>query len=78
MINELYNNMFPIDKNDSKIDVSLPEITVKFEIKYDDNDNISNFVNYIMDLDISKNSFYFAYKMVINKEVFIEKLKIIG
>jgi hypothetical protein len=56
LIKEFSDNMFPID-NESNHSIILPELTVQLQIDYSDNDDISNFADYIMDLDCSHNSF---------------------
>ncbi|MDF2884066.1 MAG: pathosis related protein [Clostridiaceae bacterium] len=76
IIKELTDKMFPIENElESKPSVILPELIVKLQIDYDNNDDISNFANYIMDLDDSHNSFYFSYKIVLNKNLFKKGIK---
>ena len=77
IINEFFNILFPIsnDKISEKPEIINPEITVKIQVDYDDKDNISNFANYIMDLDITRNSFYFIYKVTLNKDKFKKLVK---
>ena len=50
----------------------IPEITVKIQIDYDENDDISNFVDYLLDLDSEKNSFYFLYVIRLDINKFIK------
>lgn len=74
LIDELSNKIFPID-TESTPDIILPELTVKLQIDYNEQDDISNFANYIMDLDKSRNSFYFIYKIILNKNLFLKDIK---
>lgn len=76
LIKELYDKIFPIE-NESKSNhmITLPEVTVKLQIDYSANDDISNFANYIMDLDNEHNSFYFIYTIILNKDSFKKGLK---
>lgn len=76
LINELTDMMFPID-NESKLNESavLPELIIRLQVDYTDGDDISNFANYIMDLDNSHNSLYFIYKIILNKQLFTKEIK---
>lgn len=74
LIKEFSDNMFPID-HDSNHSIILPELTVQLQIDYSDNDDISNFADYIMDLDCSHNSFYFLYTITLNRSAFIKGVK---
>lgn len=57
-----------IENNSSLV---IPEITVKIQVDYDENDDISNFVDYLLDLDSEKNSFYFLYVIKLDIDKFI-------
>lgn len=46
--------------------ITIPECKVKFKIDYSEKDDLRNFMDYIMDLDESKNSFYFLFSLEIN------------
>lgn len=74
LIKEFSDTMFPID-NESKHSIILPELTVQLQIDYSDDDDISNFADYIMDLDCSHNSFYFLYTIALNTNLFIKGIK---
>lgn len=55
--------------------VLILPITIKIQIDYDkDNDDIRNFVDYIMDLSPENTSFYFVYKYELNTTIFLNKL----
>ncbi|MBZ5984125.1 ATP-dependent endonuclease [Leuconostoc gelidum subsp. gasicomitatum] len=53
-------------------DLVIPEITIKIQIDYDETDDISNFVDYLLDLDSEKNSFYFLYVIKLDIDKFIK------
>jgi hypothetical protein len=74
IIKELTDKMFPIE-SESDSNLILPELIVKLQIDYMTNDDISNFANYIMDLDNAHNSFYFIYKIILNKDLFKKRIK---
>lgn len=74
IMREFLDSMFPIDDQSAK-SIILPELIVKLQIDCNSSDNISNFANYIMDLDDTKNSFYFIYKIVLNKDLFIKEIQ---
>ncbi|MFD3157660.1 AAA family ATPase [Haloimpatiens sp. FM7330] len=76
LIKELTDKMFPIE-NESELNQSviLPELIIKLQVNYTDSDDISNFANYIMDLDDSHNSFYFIYKIILNRNLFKKGIK---
>ncbi|KAA8347095.1 AAA family ATPase [Leuconostoc mesenteroides] len=44
----------------------LPSLVVKLQIDYEDNDDISEFIEYLLDLDPQKHSFYFLYTVKLN------------
>lgn len=46
--------------------IIIPECKVKFRIDYSEDDDLRNFMDYIMDLDENKNSFYFLFSLEIN------------
>lgn len=46
--------------------ITIPECKVKFRIDYSEDDDLRNFMDYIMDLDENKNSFYFLFSLEIN------------
>lgn len=76
IIKELTDKMFPIEnESESNHSVTLPELIVKLQIDYTASDDISNFANYIMDLDNSHNSFYFVYTIMLNKDLFKKGIK---
>jgi len=72
-IKRFSEKLFPLgNEHASK---TIPELTVKLQVDYSDNDDISNFVNYLMDLDCSVNSFYFIYKVTLNTDSFIKEIR---
>ena len=76
MIIDFLDMMFPIENELETIpSVILPELTVKLQIDYSPKDDISNYANYIMDFDISRNSFYFVYKIILNIDLFRKEIK---
>lgn len=76
LIKELMNKVFPINiETKDKKEIIIPELTVNLEVDYCDEDEISNFANYIMDLEEDKNSFYFIYKIILNKNLFEKEIK---
>ena len=46
--------------------IIIPECKVKFKIDYSKDDDLRNFMDYIMDLDENQNSFYFLFSLEIN------------
>lgn len=74
IMREFLDSMFPIEDEPDK-SITLPELTVKLQIDCNSDDDISNFANYIMDLDASKNSFYFIYKVTLNKDLFFKEIQ---
>lgn len=76
LIKELIDMMFPVgDELKSNKNVVLPELIIKLQIDYTDSDDISNFANYIMDLNSSHNSVYFSYKIILNRTLFEKGIK---
>ncbi|AMR19125.1 AAA family ATPase [Lactiplantibacillus plantarum] len=59
---------------DSATPVILPEIDVNLQIDYQMQDDLTNFANYLLDLDMSKCSFYFKYRIELDRLKFIETL----
>ncbi|MBZ0312175.1 MAG: AAA family ATPase [Clostridium butyricum] len=55
--------------------IIIPECKVKFKIDYSIDDDLRNFMDYLMDLDDSKHSFYFVFSLELNINIF-EKLLI--
>lgn len=60
------------DEIENNSGLAIPEITVKIQVDYDENDDISNFVDYLLDLDSEKNSFYFLYVIKLDIDKFIK------
>ncbi|MGR8773850.1 AAA family ATPase [Leuconostoc citreum] len=60
------------DEIEINSDLVIPEITIKMQIDYDKTDDISNFVDYLLDLDSEKNSFYFLYVIKLDIGNFIK------
>lgn len=76
LIKELINKIFPINTElGDKIDITIPKLIVNLQVDYNDEDDISNFANYIMDFEENKNSFYFIYKIILNKDLFEKEIK---
>lgn len=76
LIKELINKIFPISTElEDKIDITIPKLIVNLQVDYNDEDDISNFANYIMDFEENKNSFYFIYKIILNKDLFEKAIK---
>ncbi|WP_193432948.1 AAA family ATPase, partial [Pediococcus damnosus] len=61
-------------EEDSKL--LIPETITKWQINYSDKDDISKFVNYLMDLKENENSFYFICKITLNISSFLEAIVI--
>ncbi len=59
---------------DSEKPVILPEIEVNLQIDYRMQDDLTNFANYLLDLDVSQCSFYFKYRIELDRLKFIEAL----
>lgn len=75
LIREFTDKVFPgEDIATGSTNLILPALVVEMQINYDDTDDISNLANYIMDLDCSHNSVYFACKVVLNKDEFIKDI----
>lgn len=65
----LINTLSCLDENE------LDLLTVKMEVTYDtEKDDISNFAEYLMDFDETKNSIYFLYTYKLNKEKFRDNI----
>lgn len=60
-VSKIINKVF---QEENKI--IIPECKVKFKIDYLEDDDLRNFMDYIMDLDENKNSFYFLFSMELN------------
>lgn len=76
LIKEISDKIFPIEnESESNHSIFLPEMIVKLQIDYNNHDDISNFANYIMELDNSHNSFYFVYTIILNKDLFKKGIK---
>ena len=76
LIKELMNKMFPIrTESGDKTDITIPKLIVNLQVDYHDEDDISNFANYIMDFEENRNSFYFIYKITLNKDLFEKEIK---
>lgn len=73
-IKELADKLFPIEGSLEE-NVILPEMQINLQVNYSDDDDISNFADFIMDLDDSQSSFYFIYKIILNKEHFKKEIK---
>lgn len=57
---------------DNLDELKLPEVQVKFEIDYDEKDDISNIAEYLMDLDTERHSFYFVFRASLEKKMIKE------
>lgn len=53
---------------------TLPLPCVKLEITYNESEDISDFIEYLCDLDENINSFFFQYNIVVNFKVFTKKI----
>ncbi|BDR66224.1 hypothetical protein K144312032_04520 [Clostridium tetani] len=69
IIEKISSELFP-DKNKKLI----PTFKLKFQIDYNLEDDIRNFIDYIMDLDENKYSFYFIYLLELNITEFNKNL----
>jgi len=67
-------NLF-LDIDDSDNSLLLPEIEVKLQIDYEDNDDLTDFSQYLLDLDEKRHSFYFKYKISLEISKFINSLQ---
>ena len=61
----ILNKVFPEDNK-----IILPECRVKFKIDYSVDDDLRNFMDYLMDLDEDKYSFYFVFTLQLNVSTF--------
>jgi len=53
---------------------NINSIEVEIEVNYEDQEDITNFANYMMELDIENKSFYFIYRYEFNKKTFIRQI----
>lgn len=60
-VKAIVNKLFSLEPPDPESNILIPPTLVKFKIDYALSDDIRNFADYIMDFDLSKNSFYFVY-----------------
>jgi predicted ATP-dependent endonuclease of OLD family len=61
----ILNKVFPEDNK-----IIIPECRVKFKIDYSVGDDLRNFMDYLMDLDADKYSFYFVFSLELNVSAF--------
>lgn len=61
----ILNKVFPEDNK-----IIIPECRVKFKIDYSVDDDLRNFMDYLMDLDEDKYSFYFVFTLQLNVSTF--------
>lgn len=52
----------------------ISSIEVSIQTDYEDQEDIANFANYMMELDIENRSFYFIYRYEFNKKSFIKQI----
>lgn len=53
----------------------LPEIEMRIQINYEETDDISKIAEYLMDLSLDRNSFYFIYKVSLSKKMICNLLE---
>ncbi len=58
-----------------KQEFELEVLEVKFGISYEENDDIRNFVNYLMDFDMNKRAFSFIYTYILDSTKFLSLLE---
>ncbi|MDD3237343.1 MAG: AAA family ATPase [Candidatus Gastranaerophilales bacterium] len=64
-----------LNKLEEKLSINLIDsIEVQLEISYKENDEITNFADYLMELDDTNKSFYFMYRYYFNYKFFISKV----
>lgn len=75
-ITSLINSVYGISNEGENNNVSFEMKTtqVNFEIIYEEDEDISLFSDYIMDLDDNKKSFYFIYKYQLDKKLFVDNI----
>lgn len=59
IINAIVSELF--DLNDKASKLLIPSTSIKFRVDYDEKDDLRNFADYIMDLDLNHMSIYFEY-----------------
>lgn len=75
VLKEIIENILPIESQEENEAIKIPELTVDIQVDYCDTDDISNFAEYIMDLEEEKNSIYFQYKVVLKNDLFQKNIK---
>lgn len=75
VLKAVIENIFPIESQEENKGLKIPELIVNMQVDYCDNDDISNFAEYIMDLEEEKNSIYFQYKVVLKNDLFQKNIK---
>lgn len=67
-------NIFSDNLEKIFLEYVVNSIEVQIQIDYNEQDDIANFANYMMELDITNNSFYFIYRYEFNKKIFIKQI----
>lgn len=67
-------NIFSDNLEKIFLEYVVNSIEVQIQIDYNEQDDIVNFANYMMELDITNNSFYFIYRYEFNKKIFIKQI----
>jgi predicted ATP-dependent endonuclease of OLD family len=69
IISDICKIIFPLE--DGIESVTIPPVEVKIQVDYSkDEDDIRNFADYIMELDLNSTSFFFVYVCSINQDSF--------
>lgn len=74
-VKEIINRVFALEPPNAESNLLIAPTLIKFKIDYSTDDDIRNFANYIMDFDISKQSFYFIYSFHVTPTSFGESLE---
>lgn len=53
----------------------LPEIDIRVQVNYEDDDDLTNFAQYLLDLDEKRHSFYFQYKIALKLDDFLASIQ---
>lgn len=67
-------NSFVENLENSLENHNINSIEVNIQVDYEEKDNITNFANYMMELDITNKSFYFIYRYEFNRKIFIKQI----
>lgn len=67
-------NIFSEKLENLLLNYCINSIEVEFQIDYEEQEDITNFANYMMELDIASKSFYFIYRYKFSRKIFIKQI----